>query len=342
MTIRQESTQLATRLTAADVLVAERVVRQSATDVAEARTLFEMLGLVDGPNGRELVLPPGDPSAGGTRPAPDDVVLHERPLPSCTTPPGLAHLPPVAPAAPPRPTSEPREPRATAKRTPKPTAAGAAAPVIDASPAADRPVPAKTAPKRKPKPAKAAKAKPTVTRQPEPPREPRRQRVAACGSTSGAGRHYRLGEKPCPACRAASNARQREYDQRRRRRAKMPKKPTAVHGTRGGYSAHRRDRTPPCQPCKDAEAAYAREYTRKVAAAAGRTVRPRAAVAQCGTPSGYKRHRRLGETACASCRQARQAAEAAYRPKRRTATVTHLDDHRVARTEGSLKQVQRV
>ena len=40
--------------------------------------------------------------------------------------------------------------------------------------------------------------------------------VARCGTSAGAGKHYRNKEKPCPACRAAKN---RYQNTRNRRRA---------------------------------------------------------------------------------------------------------------------------
>jgi hypothetical protein len=64
---------------------------------------------------------------------------------------------------------------------------------------------------------------------------------------------------------------------------------------------------------------------------------PRAGVARCGTPSGYERHRRHGETPCTPCTQARSTSDAARRGRagvgrrgRRPAAVAAEDQRLVA------------
>lgn len=53
------------------------------------------------------------------------------------------------------------------------------------------------------------------------------------------------------------------------------------------------------------------------------TARPRQRVARCGTASGYKRHRRRSEPACAACKRA-HADEAAFYANRPAAPVADL------------------
>lgn len=72
----------------------------------------------------------------------------------------------------------------------------------------------------------------------------------------------------------------------------------AAHGTVAGYHRHSRtDHTPPCDACKAAHA----EYRRNRSHTKGVTPRP---VPECGTPSGYRRHRHVGEPTCQPCREA--------------------------------------
>lgn len=81
---------------------AARVVAARARDVAEARVLLDMLGLLDEHDSRRLAVAPETP--GGHRPAPVDVVLAERPQPASTAPAALTTLPAAPNATAPAPT----------------------------------------------------------------------------------------------------------------------------------------------------------------------------------------------------------------------------------------------
>lgn len=62
-----------------------------------------------------------------------------------------------------------------------------------------------------------------------------------------------------------------------------------------------RDKATGARICRACRAQQQWNLRRARAAAEGRSVRTRRAVAVCGTPGGYKRHRRLGESACDDC-----------------------------------------
>lgn len=99
--------------------MAHHVVTRSHT-TAEARELLDMLGLIDGLDGRELV--PDVEWTGRTRPDVHDVVLAEHSGPRSTAPAGLTARRVPAPAHTPAPrrSSAPTSRRATVPRTPKP------------------------------------------------------------------------------------------------------------------------------------------------------------------------------------------------------------------------------
>ena len=90
------------------------------------------------------------------------------------------------------------------------------------------------------------------------------------------------------------------------------------HGTRAGYYAHFRasgDGTP-CEPCRRANNAY------HAARRAGGGPHPPSAgtrrlVAECGTESGYKLHRRHYEAACSDCLAAAAKAARDRRARRK-------------------------
>jgi hypothetical protein len=73
-----------------------------------------------------------------------------------------------------------------------------------------------------------------------------------------------------------------------------------VHGTEQACQAHYRDGTSLCEACRD----FFAVQHRRAKYASG---------VSCGSPAGYKRHIRLGERICTSCRQ----AEARREDKRR-------------------------
>jgi hypothetical protein len=79
-----------------------------------------------------------------------------------------------------------------------------------------------------------------------------------CGTTAAYMRHYRQGEKPCAACKAANVAASRA-----RRAAGIPARPIREHGTPGGARAHQDRHEPACGPCARAYNAYRLDYERK-------------------------------------------------------------------------------
>lgn len=83
-----------------------------------------------------------------------------------------------------------------------------------------------------------------------------------CGTMAAARRHYRYGEQPCDACRAAELA----YQQARTGARSVP---AAACGTVGGYRKHLRRKERPCGECRAANAESMREYKARRAAAGG-------------------------------------------------------------------------
>lgn len=199
------------------------VVLANARDVTDARTLFEMLGLVE-PDGCELL--PDD-----NRPVPlvdlgrtpqkanpnSPIALADqdwRPE-NCTTPPGLRDLPP------PEVTKVRRPAKPRTAITPKPRARAA-----------------------------ASRRVPDDLRQ--------RRAVAVCGTTGGYARHMRLGEPACAPCRDAKNDYWRVRDAQRRAengKTTSPRRKVAACGTRSGYARHLRLGEPTCAPCRAANSA---------------------------------------------------------------------------------------
>lgn len=74
---------------------------------------------------------------------------------------------------------------------------------------------------------------------------------AECGTTAAYMRHYRQGEKPCAACKAANVAASRA-----RRAAGIPARPIREHGTPGGARAHQDRHEAACGDCARAYRAY--------------------------------------------------------------------------------------
>lgn len=212
---------------------AARAVAVHARDVSDARFLLDMLGLVDGPDGREILpddtraLPVatlGSPGSGADEP-PARRATGEPPARGVTTPPGLRVLPP---------------PATTPPKTPKP-------------PTARPPVA---------RPAKGAAAAIEGQLSTRPTEKTSRRKVAACGTPSGYARHYRLKEPACTACKAAIAAVSRARAAKRRGdRPPAPRAQLAECGTRSGYERHRRLGEEPCQGCREANAARTRDRT---------------------------------------------------------------------------------
>lgn len=196
--------------------MAAQTVCRMACDVAEARTLLELLGIVE-PGGRELL--PHDTAVytlsdvgkapGGKTANPSTPLAfadHGRRPEGMTTPPGLANLPPL-----PEPASRPARKKTTPKRT-------------------------------------ATTRTPRTPRQSKPTRTPRV--LQPCGTVTAYRRHKNRGEDPCAPCTDAAREHWRAVD---RARGIQPRKtPVAECGTRSGYAKHRRDGTPTCQPCREA------------------------------------------------------------------------------------------
>lgn len=82
---------------------------------------------------------------------------------------------------------------------------------------------------------------------------------------------------------------------------KRRERPVARCGTPSGYARHRTRNEPACRACLEAVAADQRERRarRREQLTGSREIRPSAA--PCGTPSGYKRHRKRGELPCPEC-----------------------------------------
>ena len=125
------------------------------------------------------------------------------------------------------------------------------------------------------------------------------RRASQHGTPASYKAHERRGEEPCAACKADRAARDRA------RRSKAP----AKCGTRSGYQGHRRRGEEACAPCRQANADADRRLrnTGTTKPLADNT-RPPAGGARCGTPEGYKAHRRWAEKACPACLEAHQAA----------------------------------
>lgn len=212
---------------------AAETVRTSVHTVAEARDLFEMLGLVE-PDGHEL-LPDDDhcyDDVHGTYARSGDDVSG-RELPSHGTELGAAtlhadgvlclrcqaavdrarHLAEQAAAVPAPATTRPRVSNSPTAATAAPepaVAVKAKAPAkVTPKPTAAKPTPAKKAPAKKTgRPAK------TVRRPPTP--GPR------CGTPGGYDDHHARGEDACVECKGAIARRQRAYEDARRARAGLP------------------------------------------------------------------------------------------------------------------------
>lgn len=126
--------------------------------------------------------------------------------------------------------------------------------------------PATAIPAVKPRPTKNPAT--TKARRPPAPPVPRqrtRASAAACGTTSGLSAHKRRGEPPCPACKDAGAAYQRDYYRRRHPDAGT-RRPVAVCGTRAGYLRHLRAGETTCPACRASEAERYRARRRQQAA----------------------------------------------------------------------------
>ena len=82
---------------------------------------------------------------------------------------------------------------------------------------------------------------------------------------------------------------------------KLRERPVAGCGTPAGYQRHRARNEPACRACLDAVSAEQRERRarRREQLTGSREIRPSAA--PCGTPGGYKQHRKQGTPPCADC-----------------------------------------
>ena len=121
--------------------------------------------------------------------------------------------------------------------------------------------------------------------------------AARCGTKAGYTRHYRLGERPCAACRAAANAYRRGLSARKRN-GTFTRESLTPCGTYGAYRRHRRKGEDPCDGCREAARAYERK-TRKPPTTPMDTTR-------CGTLAGYVRHRKRDMRPCSACLEAKR------------------------------------
>jgi hypothetical protein len=137
-----------------------------------------------------------------------------------------------------------------------------------------------------------------------------RGRAARHGTRAAYLAHRRRNEEACKECLAANR-----HEEFRLASAKC--------GTRGGYQAHRRWKEEACEPCRQANADADRRLrntgtmTKATAPKPVKVPKPKAIkppkpkpvpkpkrVAQCGTDSGYRSHRRRGTEICQPCRDA--------------------------------------
>lgn len=125
-------------------------------------------------------------------------------------------------------------------------------------------------------------------------------------------------KKPRPGARKATPTRRPKVSLVKRYRRQPPKqktpargprvslvkrqaRPAARCGTPSGYARHRARNEPSCRACLDAVSADQRERRalRREQLTVSREIKPSAA--PCGTPGGYKRHRKRGEPPCPEC-----------------------------------------
>jgi hypothetical protein len=90
----------------------------------------------------------------------------------------------------------------------------------------------------------------------------------------------------------------------------------SMHGTPSGYSRHITEGTIACDRCLEAHRLDMAAWRRRKGVRS-REERWAAEAAKCGTRSGYKRHRRIGEDPCLDCRLATTQANREYRQRKR-------------------------
>lgn len=127
-----------------------------------------------------------------------------------------------------------------------------------------------------------------------------------------------LVKEPRPGARKPTPTRRPKVSLVKRHRRQAPKPKTPAHGPRvslvkrqerpvarcgtpSGYARHRARNEPSCRSCLDAVSADQRERRalRREQLTGSREIKPSAA--PCGTPGGYKRHRKRGEPGCPEC-----------------------------------------
>ena len=130
---------------------------------------------------------------------------------------------------------------------------------------------------------------------------------AECGTSSGYRRHLRVGEATCDRCRAVRNAQHRAY--------LTSKAPLCRAGCGERVS------TPAASICSECrrKGQAARSPKWKTVGECGHPVKypgakrcgdcHKAGWSECGTRSGYEKHRRNGEQPCQACREAVAAAK---------------------------------
>lgn len=197
---------------------AARTVVMNATDPAEARLLLDILGLVGGPTGREIlpddVSPnvvfgdvgkaPGAPSERG------QVEMDRRPE-NCTTPAGLRELPPLAKTRPAAKKTKPARTRASVIQEPSAvrTGNGRRAAVCGTRSGYQRHLRngEQTCPACREANTAVQRQRTAALREPGTPSG--RQRPA-CGTVSGYSGHVKRHETTCEACKAAQAAYSRQ------------------------------------------------------------------------------------------------------------------------------------
>lgn len=204
---------------------------------AERHELLEILGLVDGPHGRELLPDDTRPIEVATimvSPAAEETAVRAAPSPAraSSAPAGLRLLPAV----------EKQRPRSAKSPARCGTLAGYSAHRNRGEQACEA--------------CREARSKYDSAR-----RGTRKNaKVARCGTRSGWAAHQRSGTPICQPCREANTAYQNARDERLRRERGIGPRQPAQCGTRSGYAAHRRREEAACQPCKDAHAQAHSQY----------------------------------------------------------------------------------
>jgi hypothetical protein len=175
------------------------------------------------------------------------------------------------------------------------------------------------APPVRPKPRAKAKPKPPAKNQADTGKPHHRgngRPRPPCGTPGGRSSHRYHGEPVCEACKAARRAADAKW--KRDNYRTRPTTPPLPCGTEAAYRRHLREGLTNSQideACRQArrDAETVRRRNRRQAAIeAGTAQQHGRRPARCGTPSGYKRHKKQGTDVCDACRKAKCAQNRKY------------------------------